>query len=152
MKYCPSCINEYRDEVDIDICPDCGEKLLEGENPRFSNRPEPIDPETLKDLVELSRVTEQWEADFIRTTLEKAGIVTAQVPSEHSTLMHIPPVEVTDMIKIYVAAVEKDRALEILNNIDVEAEATVIYCPVCIKEVARDATKCPHCGATLEAE
>ncbi|MCR5256145.1 MAG: zf-TFIIB domain-containing protein [Acetatifactor sp.] len=29
MKYCPKCRNEYREG--IDVCPDCGETLLEGE-------------------------------------------------------------------------------------------------------------------------
>lgn len=152
MKYCPTCINEFRDDVDIDICPDCGEKLLEGRNPRFLEEPEEVDPETLKDLVEVVRVTDQWEADFIKEALQQEGINVGQVPSEQSTLLHIPPVEMTDVIKIVVAEADLDRATEILDKLDRQEANPTVYCPKCLEEIPKDAKQCPHCGEVFEEQ
>ena len=149
MKHCPNCLNEFRDDVDIEYCPDCNVKLLDGPNPKLE--PGYKDPEqNEKDLVVLTKVGEQWQADLLKSRLEAEGILTQQVPPEQSVILHIPPIQTTNMITIYVNPDDYERAMEILKEIDQNPDTDIYFCPNCFMEVKKDDEVCKYCGFKLK--
>jgi hypothetical protein len=67
MPYCPDCLMEYLDS--IDVCPDCGAKLLPGLPPEKTDNP---DDEI--DAVLLLKAENVMQAKFLAAALDDADI------------------------------------------------------------------------------
>jgi hypothetical protein len=67
MPYCPDCLIEYLES--IEVCPDCGAKLLPGSPPEKTDNP---DDEI--DAVLLLKAECVMQAKFLAAALEDAGI------------------------------------------------------------------------------
>ncbi len=67
MPYCPDCLMEYRDGVDI--CSDCGAKLVPGSLPKSVEN-----PDDQIDAVLLLKADSVMQAKFLADALDAAGI------------------------------------------------------------------------------
>lgn len=142
MKHCPECLEEYRDDLPAETCPECGGTMLAGPSPRFS-------PEGVRrwgNFKPLTTLTEQWEADLLKGRLEADGLSPIQSPSAYYTQHNIAPVEVTTGITVLVRESEFDAACQIVNQINADAETELIFCPACRTRLQSQDERCPECG------
>ena len=72
--FCPSCGYEYTEEVDI--CPDCGEKLV-SERPEIVRSVNTEQADEYDDWVEIGRLTSQQYAEMALEVLRARGIPAA---------------------------------------------------------------------------
>jgi len=150
MKHCPNCTNEFEDDAEISKCPDCDVELLSGPNPQLEpGAGEPPAEAVVKRLVVLTKVGEAWQADLLRGRLLAEGLETAQEPSVSNVWLHIPPVEVTQMIQILVNEQDLERGQALLKQIEDEAEMELLFCPHCFGQISTDDKVCPHCGRVI---
>jgi hypothetical protein len=120
MKYCPNTncpfrkefgkSSEFRDEVEI--CPDCGSRLISGEAPQSQN-----EACQGQDLVIIAKYMYLHQAQLARITLEGHGI-NAFIRDEHSVGIQSLFGLALGGIKLEVTKEYAHKALEILDEVD----------------------------------
>lgn len=121
MRYCPSCDEEYRD--DVAACADDGTPLLdreawEAERTRQGRRPEP-----LTHLEAIARFDSRFEAEEIAAELAKEGVEVSLVstkPGISGPLTSALPAEWS----LVVPAAQAERAAALVDEWRAELEAS----------------------------
>lgn len=103
---CPNCEYEYVEG--IELCPDCGEKLITLEE--FEGNL--LNP---KDWVIVYTCSEEYEAEMLKTNLESAGIE-ALVWSQKDR--NFPAAGDLSIIKLFVKKKDTEEAVAIIEDIN----------------------------------
>ena len=140
MKHCSECLEEYRDDFEPDTCPECGGELIPGESPRYSEE----GAQQWGSFEELTRVSNQWEADLLKGRLEVEGLHPIQRPSRYYADVNLPPEQVAGGITILLRPEEPETAREILRLLEEQAQADTQT--EGIQAVVPNDSECDDCG------
>ena len=158
MKYCPRCGAEYREGVTI--CFDCEDRLISQEEFLKRKGEEEKFQEDTKSLVKVFTLNNRFEADLIRSGLEREGIPVLIRDFKDTAYdgIYIPQ---KGWGEVRVPEKEKERAQEIIAALEeafergeasISDDETLISCPCCEREIALDNSVCPYCGKVLGNE
>lgn len=122
MRYCPQCGAEYRDE--IEICYDCEERLISAGEFQKNKDEEKKFREDTKSLVKVFTLKNQFEADIIKSELEKEKI-TVLIRSFRDTAYNGIYMPQKGWGEVRVPVKDKEKAKEIIDILEASFEEEV---------------------------
>lgn len=157
MKYCPCCGAEYHDK--IEVCFDCDTHLITQEEFQKRKEEEERFKEDTKYLVKVFTLKDRFEADLIKSELEREGIPVLIRDFRDTAYdgIYIPQ---KGWGEVRVPEKDEERATEIITSLEKAFDKSVnaleckelIVCPYCGGEISLDNEICPHCDRALEDE
>ena len=158
MKYCIQCGAEYKDEVNV--CSDCNEPLVTPQEFQRKRDEEKQFQEETKYLVKVFTLKDRFEADVIKSELEKEGIPVL-IRSFSDTAYNGIYIPQKGWGEVRVPESKQERAREIIDalekiferdQVSMSEKEEDICCPYCGQEISVENEKCPHCERILGNE
>jgi hypothetical protein len=119
MKFCPNCETEYLDS--IEFCADCNARLVGELDMRIIKAERTREAQEV--FVKVETVENQFEADVIKSTLQKE-LIPAMVRSFHDTAYDGIFIPQKGWGLVLVPEVHRERALEIIAALKADFKKT----------------------------